>query len=295
MKYTFLLVLTVLFHQLRSQPYKPLLEEENEWHVTYCFGGCLTDKYFTDGDTLVNNLQYKILDGYHFISRTFLLREELQNKKVYLAKVEPGHSDEYLLYDFSLEEGDSIQMLNPVSPFPDEGGYFILDSIRQRPLADGNLYRHFYFSPAASNSVSNWNPEWIEGAGSLSLINSPGGNPDINGVGRLSCMFKGGELFFHDPEIEPVCNSIMRSVDEAPGYELKYYQDKIRKKLVLVSSVKLNFIKIYDTGGMEIYAGKMNSIGNNWEADISKFTSGIYFVSVIDEFNKKKFIKIILQ
>src|SRR5690606_32530778 len=179
-----------------SQDYKPLLDNLNEWQFTTCFSGCLTDTYYTDGDTIVEGKSYKILDGFHYISRTFLLREEVNNKKVFLNKVAPNQNEEFLLYDFSLNQGDTFNMLNPYSSFPREGGSFVLDSIIARPLADGNAYRHFYFSPAPGNTISTENAVWVEGAGSLSIINAPGGHPDINGSGHLSCFFKDTEIFY---------------------------------------------------------------------------------------------------
>ncbi len=64
----------------QAQNYKPLLDNFNEWHFTICDFGCLTDIYYTDGDTVVNNVSYRILDGFHYISRTFLIREDIPAK-----------------------------------------------------------------------------------------------------------------------------------------------------------------------------------------------------------------------
>lgn len=135
-----------LFVPCIAQDYKPLLDDYNEWQVTHCYYGCLTDAYYTDGDTIVDGMNYKILDGYHFISRTFLLREELVAKTVYLKFLQASGNEEYLLYDFSLNVGDSIETKNPISPFPTNGGYYKVDSIISSPLVDGNHYRHFYLS-----------------------------------------------------------------------------------------------------------------------------------------------------
>lgn len=183
-----------------SQNYEPLLNEMNEWHFTNCFGSCTTVDYFTDGDTTVNGEVYKILDGYHYVSRTFLLREDSNARKVYMGKIDPGTGtlSTYLLYNFALQEGDTTDLLNPFSPFPLHVGYFRLDSIRIRTLSNGNAYRHFYFAPTASNTQYNSHPVWVEGVGSLSLINAPGGEPDINNAGQLSCFFKNSDLFYAD-------------------------------------------------------------------------------------------------
>ena len=90
------LFFTLLFYtlSLQSQNYTPLLDQTNKWYVTTCYSGCITDSYYTDGDTLVNNQMHKILDGYHYISRTFLLREDVNEKKVYLTKISGNRKDE---------------------------------------------------------------------------------------------------------------------------------------------------------------------------------------------------------
>src|SRR5690606_34695613 len=47
---------------------------------------------------------------------------------------------------------------------------------------------------------------------SLSLINAPGGFPDINQVGIVTCFFKNGELFFSKVEdCEPMVLGILQS------------------------------------------------------------------------------------
>jgi hypothetical protein len=217
MKKTFLLVILFGLINLSSlaQSYKPMLDSWNEWHFTQCFSGCYSDKYFTDGDTLVNGKSYKILDGYHYISRSFLLRENLSDKKVHLLKIEPGKHFEYLLYDFNLQVGDSILMQNPISPFMLNAGFYNLDSIKLKPLIDGNLYKHFYFSPTLTNNISVNNSIWVEGVGSLSIVNAPSGYPDINGVGKVSCFFKNGNLFYSDLDSIVECiPDISLSIDE---------------------------------------------------------------------------------
>ena len=53
----FLIAVFAIFGQakIHSQQYEPLLNGFNEWHFTNCYFGCLTDTYFTNGDTIVNN------------------------------------------------------------------------------------------------------------------------------------------------------------------------------------------------------------------------------------------------
>ena len=275
-----------------SQDYKPLLDNVNEWHFTTCFSGCLTDVYFTDGDTIVDGKNYKILDGYHYISRTFLLREDVANKKVYLNIVSSGKSDEYLLYDFSLAEGAVFNMNNPISPFPRNGGPFLLDSIVSRPLVDGNNYRHYYFSPTPGNTSSTENAIWIEGVGSLSIINAPGGHPNINDVGHLSCYFKNAESFYVN----------LDSIDDCIPVQLDI-NDTALEKVILSKLVNTDICVLNNTENVkeatlfDLQGRKLQSIENSGNQkmtiDLASYKAGIYIISIKGFGNRRHTFKVI--
>ena len=194
-KIVFILIFNcILFENIFAQSYKQMLDHESEWQLTVCNNGCITDIYFTDGDTIYNNYSYKILNGYHYISKTFWLRENPQTEKVYLSFLQNNNRKEVLLYDFDLQKGDSVELNNPISPFVSNPGYYIVDSIANIQLNDGLFYDHFYLS--SLSLLINESAVWIEGIGSLSLINAPGGTPDVNGSGKLSCYFNDGNLVY---------------------------------------------------------------------------------------------------
>ena len=187
------LIFTFIFlstHIIAKNNY-PMLSHSSEWHVTYCNNGCITDLYFVYSDTLFNGKNYKILDGYHFISKTFWLREDILTKQVFLSFINNTERKEVLLYDFSLNTGDSIIINNPISPLPSNMGYFVVDSTSTINLSGSNLKILFL----SSNNYSE-KPIWIESIGSLSLINTPGGSPNLNSIGKLSCHFDNGNLFY---------------------------------------------------------------------------------------------------
>jgi hypothetical protein len=279
-----------------GQPYKPLLDNYNEWHFTTCYFGCLTDVYYTNGDTIVNGKNHKVLDGFHYISRTFLLYEELITKKVYLTYVEPPGTTEYLLYDFSLTVGDSIDMKNPISPFPTEAGYYRLDSIISRPLVDGNEYRHFYLSPSESNTISTTNATWIEGLGSLSIINAPSGYPDINEVGSLSCFFKNGELFYSNLDSIDGCEPIILGLNNN-----NQTLDEVGVSTLISNSYcnvynasNVRIVDVYDLNGR-----RLESLSNNGnksiDLDFSRYKSGIYIIVVYTNKFQKRTFKVLVK
>lgn len=268
----------ILFHIcVNSQSYTPLLDNRNEWNLISCYlGDCFKDVYYTDGDTIVNGQNHKILDGYHYISRTFLLRENVSEKKVYLTTT-IDDIREYLIYDFNLEEGDSINLENPITPFPPEGGYFRLDSIRINPITQGETGKFFYFSPTISNTESQgYYPIWVEGMGSLSIINAPGGNPDYDGVGKVSCFFKNENLFYFDDEMTDQCTSTMSiKSEDFSGFKFTVHNSKG----ILKGTTSIDKIEIYDLSGKK-HLSKFVSKKDFLEFDLRELSKGIYVLQI---------------
>jgi len=281
---------------LIAQNYEPLLDQVNEWQFTTCNFGCITDIYFTDGDTLVNNKTYKILDGYHYINRNLLLRENTSEKKVYLTILEPQYTEDLLLYDFSLNVGDSIEMLNPITPFPPNGGYFLLDSINSLPLANGSEYRHFYFSPTPSNTISSNNAIWVEGVGSLSIINAPGGYPDINAVGHLSCSFKNTELFYSNLDSISACEPLILGVSEIidSWKDIQLFSQPEKNHFLLTNAQEVYTISVFGLTGKQIKTVVVKN-QSNLNLDLSTLKPGMYILKVKQHNYKQKTFKVIVK
>lgn len=292
-----IILFVILFgFQSHSQEYKPLLDNFNEWHFTTCYFGCLTDVYFTDGDTLVNGMPHKVLDGFHYISRTFLLREEINERRVYLTIANTSGNSEYLLYDFSLEEGDSFEMLNPITPFPPNGGMFILDSIRFRTLMDGNDYRHFYFSPSPTNTISDNNAVWIEGLGSLSLINAPGGEPDINNVGSLSCFFKNGDPFYTNLDSIDACNPVLSIFDiTQPMDEVQFRYVEQENTYVFEGTKAVQWYGIYDITGKQLKSYVVLDSNRQLQVSLDGYASGLYIAVLRNSMNQEASFKLVVN
>lgn len=283
MKRFLFLLISIAGYGLNAQDYKPMLESVNEWHLTNCYGGCMTDVYYTDGDTIFNNQPHKILEGYHYISRSFLLREEVEQKKVFLTKFDEfNHVDEYLLYDFSVSVGDTIQMFNPITPFPADAGFFKLDSIRSINLVNDIPHRHFYFTPTQSNEITDYNVVWIEGVGSLSMITAPGGKADINGAGKLSCLFKNNDLVYENLDSISGCQSVMK-IKETDRFNKKpelFFKRKT-KSYQLKGAENIKLIQFYDLNGKLIQQQKVDTPQTELILNKILGPTGIYILRVI--------------
>lgn len=288
-----LLLFFFIYQNNFAQPYIPLLDQTNQWHFTTCNFGCLTDVYYTDGDTIVNGISHKILDGFHYISRTFLLKEDVAAKKVYLTKVDPNHISEYLLYDFSLNEGETFTMLNPISPYPQNGGSFVLDSIRMKPLLNNINYKHFYFSPTTTNTTSIANVVWVEGMGSKSLINAPGGAVDINGAGELSCFFKNNTLIYSSVNSTISCNYVLTK-ETFDFSEIQLYKTDLKNQFVITNTSNIYKIELFSLNGE-----KLNLItdkkSNSMTFSLENYSSGLYFIAVFDDLNRRKTFKVVVE
>lgn len=277
MKPFYALFFCLLFTRISAQTYTPLLNDWNEWHLTNCYFGCLTDVYYTDGDTLVNGKSYKILDGFHYINRNLLLREDVLAKKVYLTLTQPQYQEDVLLYDFSLTEGDSIVMRNPLTPFPATDGYFTLDSIREL-IMDGVQKRHFYFTSTDANTNLVKRAEWIEGVGSLSMINAPGGEPNFEGTGQLNCAFKNAELFYSNLDSIDSCDPLQLSLAVPPKEKIELVETHQKNIFTLQPASQIEEVYVFGLEG-RLYE-KITSNTRILLINLTHYTKGIYLLKV---------------
>jgi len=226
--------------------------------------------YRTSADTVINGLTYHVLDGYHYIQGNFLIREAVGQRRVFM-KVLADHVllDEFPLYDFSLQEGDSVHVYNPISPLPVDGGLFILDSIRSRPLESGD-HRFFYLHAIDPQQSLSEHTIWVEGVGSLSLINTPGAPPAPSD--HLVCMFKDGVLQYADLDSVDSCSPMsIGQMQEQTGIGLFPNPAECRVRLTLSTNEVPRWLTVMGAEGKSWYDGP-------WVAALSvqRFPSGLY-------------------
>jgi hypothetical protein len=211
--------------------------------------------------------------------------------------VNSGNVGDLLLYDFSMEVGDSIDMRNPITPFPDEAGYYTLTSIELEPLLDGNEYRHYYLSPSTSNTVSSNDAVWVEGAGSLSLITAPSGDPDVDGVGILRCAFRNAEPFYSDNDFPDPCEpnvALGIEVVETNFAQLQVISNTTENSYQLIHAEDVTQLKIYNLQGRQVKS-TTNIESSTMSLDVSNLQSGLYLIDARDANNRKKVLKFVIE
>lgn len=272
----FISLVWVYFLPIHSQNYIPILGESNRWSVTNCFGGCMTDTYYCSSDTTISNLDYKILDGYHYISGNFLIREDSSNQSVYIGIISGTKLNEYLVYDFNLSIGDSIKVYNPISPIPEDIGFVTLDSVKSEVLLDGLTHRFLYLS----NYDKSYLPVWAEGIGSLSLINSPCATPNINGLGHLSCYSKDDELVYSNLDSIQNCDfHIELSVNKNNSDKTIVYPNPVDDQLNILGVKNIEAIYIFNLNGEMVYE-KPGQNEKILTLDVSALDAGVYIVQI---------------
>lgn len=147
-------------------------------------------QYTFDGDSIVNSISYsKVYSSgiSNCLSFGFcgLLRDDTLNQKVYF--IQPDSSSEKLLYDFSLNVGDTVPDL-----FNYTGVSVIVDSIDTINYG-GIARRRFRY---ALNMGPHNDPYIIEGIGNVSGLLVPLESPTISYY--LICFSIGGQYIFPD-------------------------------------------------------------------------------------------------
>ena len=220
----------------------------------------------------------------------------LLKKKVFLKTILPSGIRDYLLYDFPLEVGDSIDIKNPASPFIEDAGYYKVDAITLLPLVDSNLYRHFYLSPAASNTISENDAIWVEGVGSLSLINAPGGDPNVNSAGRVACMFKDGVSFYADLDIIEDCEDIIL---DKPQIQTTINNTKVISSPIVNEFSVINIepfitLDVYNLTGQLLQRFNLNH-QNTLPLNLSSYKAAVYLVVLKSQDTAHQVLKVLVQ
>lgn len=143
-----------------GQGYTPLLQKENQWNTIeeVVDRGSVTSRHFNQSvyklqnDTLINGVTYHIVvestDSLQTWTTAGFLREDTEGKKVY----QWLEDKEILLYDFTLEVGDSIF-------FPDTEFKSVVDEVDSIKIG-GIMRKAIYYTDEDYRADC-----WIEGVG----------------------------------------------------------------------------------------------------------------------------------
>ncbi|MCB0697126.1 MAG: T9SS type A sorting domain-containing protein [Chitinophagaceae bacterium] len=172
MKHTITFILFLLFTQILSAQKIRFTDSGNVWHEgfsdMYTWG---VGKFEIQKDVTINGIVYK-----SFTTPGFFVRNDTTTQRVYMLK----GGVEYLLYDFSLQVGDSIHYPN--------GTHYVsrIDSVK----LDSVWHTVFYFN---TGTAGGWPYAVVEGIGCIDGIIFPLDNyHNVEGHSWLVCFHHNG-------------------------------------------------------------------------------------------------------
>ncbi len=287
MKNLFFLFLLFASITVAQAQYKPLPMQNAEW---YQDGGiallsCPTCtfvnyKYYTDGDTLINAQTYvkikkvevpNINDVSLFPAYTGAIRQDTLNKKIYVVLTDS--TTEHILYDFSLQVGDTINsVLHTLTAgclgFNTETIYLI-DTIQ----VNGYDHRVFHYQ----GSCVGTDGSYIEGIGSeFGLL-----FPNLKDIqeSHLNCLKINNQSYY--PYANVTCTLPTISVNNLDQLlDISIFPNPTSE--ILTISLPENTIEsvaiLFDAAGKEQLRLKVQGGDNN--VDVSKLDHGIYLLQI---------------
>lgn len=297
MKRFLILNLIVLFSSICSFGQKKLLQENNVWNEAYLYNGLLS---FSCGDShslrLGNIVEkndfsyYEVLDDFHFHGQpaefkiTGFIREE--NNKYYFLPT--NSTEEYLLYDFDLQEGDVVSVIEAVVDFQGfigektfeerkkdfEDGKCTHTVTKVEQIADlqGNLRKHITLDDKIV---------WIEGIGSTRGLLHSYGSASVLGSYLTSFTEKEDVVFQQD-----ICPGSQTSLVET---RLDFYvsPNPVQDILHLSLPTANNSIQIIDAQGKKVL---QTECGERADINVSHLKKGVYTIVLNNSVNQT-FIK----
>ncbi len=296
-----LINIVLLFSNLLiAQNYIPLVQENRYWDISYaemayiCPGyNDLTppQRFFFQGDTIINNLSYKKVFYYNstsiyvhpncapFIYDTIsheygrYFREDTVSQQVFMYNASSMFPHEFLLYDFSLNKGDTMQ-----NPYLQED--FIIDTVYFITTSDGLTRK--VLANNSQGSVSTFPNHdtafLVEGLGTqFGIFDFP--TPIFFEQGNGLMCFK--DSTFTDI-VGNACFSFANSTIKKSNLEIKIYPNP-NSGIFNIDSYERGTIEILNVLGDKIHEDQIK-IGDN-EMNLSSKPKGLYLLKIKNDKN----------
>ena len=273
-KLIILLLLLAGSIQTKAQEYIPLLGDTNVWYIAERleFGEIISYVRTTDGTKVINDTTYTWITGGGSVYYG-LIRENTNEKKVYMRIGYSGNSGERLLYDFSKNEGEYVDY---------GSGSYLVDSIRYIETIAGQ--RKVWYL----NGGGGIHPVWIEGIGSLAGILMPWLQPNLNWgefPELLCCEYNEEPVYKSENGIAYDCDFSLYdqtpSVVDSIWYEEGSYSNTDSVTLYVKASDNLSGISYCIT---EIKSPSGNYY--SYEGDLTHVEDDIYFSKIRYNWNE---------
>jgi len=270
-----------------NDDYHPLVQEGKTWRVleaTWQFPippspigyyTYETRSFMFKGDTIIDDKEYKKLYSSFKENPIFpndwwvfsFMREDEEKKVFHLKRNGFGEQWVELLYDFSLEIGDTVH-----NPWGDNFPAVVVEDITYEKMNNGEERKFFWLSSFHSGSDSK--EYWIEGMGSMIGLIYPLYGEIVGGFYEMLCFNESDKLLF----VNSNYNTCYKSSVGIEDYEniINIYPNPAK---AIIHFENTNNIDIISGFLINIYGQIIKQFEPNiTQINISNIPSGIYFV-----------------
>jgi hypothetical protein len=219
--------------------------------------------YKIGNDTVIGEVEYKKLlfsqgcDKYDGI-RGFI--RETEEGEVYFMENKLQMKDEFLLYDFGMQAGDSAKM-------GWENSFYRIDSIR----LNSNEIKLYYVSKFTGNKDI-----WIEGVGSeMGLLRE-----QITGGSMMfSCCLLNDEQLYHNPDFVDCYFKVNSNKKLLTSQEILIFPNPAKNQITIYnpSNIKIKKIELFDFSGRIVQLWDATECAGN-TLNIQHISPGIYLL-----------------
>lgn len=301
--YLLLVLLIVSSYTTYGQDYHRLLNETTYWDISGAAMGYICtgfsdyppSRYSFSGDTLVNGKVYAksysrklipigytpppncppfYVDTIATVAGYYFLREDTIQKKVW--RYDEVNDDEILLYDFSLEQGDTLYHEIIIEPT-------VIDTVYDIITSDGVVRKKFVVKPSIGDSY------YIEGIGGVAGLFARPFQYFESGTWLMCVKDINNNLIL---DISGYCYDFITSIPKNPlENEINIYPNPFSDKVTIDFSDKKAKVEIYNSIGLKI-SDQSLEYGNS--IDLSSYNDGIYLIKLFSQ-NKQVYQKLLVK
>ena len=286
-----------------SHEYHPLVQEGKMWSELWAENSWISGSpmiyhnystyyFMIYGDTIIGDIKYKKLYRSSTKDPVFpddwtlrsFLRENTNAKKVWIYNWS-GSTDvigEHLLYDFSLEIGDTVPDMFYFSN-DHLGDRTIVSNITYETMQNGEIRKAIWFN----NGYEGHRDCWIEGIGNHITLILPFGSRITGGFYNLLCHYENEELVYMNSRWN-TCYKTGTSlgINDVGSTQIKIYPNPANDVL----NIDIENIENYVVSLINIYGktvGQYKPTHN--QINISNLVPGMYFVKLSSQ--EKEYIQ----
>ena len=274
MKTIFLIIACLLLGLMaRSQSF---VNTQNTWNVKEgYYSSSVTHIYHYDGDSLHNDVLYKKMYAWHdstFTSKGYVgMLREVESKVWY---VPPYVDEEGLLYDFSLNVGDTIDVISMFCWEYYEYG-LVCQTIDSIQLETGEYRKRWIFE--------GWSGDmWVEGVGSLfGPVHSRVYDCVADYYVELLCLYHDDILVYSNPSYSFCYINTLSIPEVESGSPVQISPNPVRSgnSIKITASFDINKVEICNSHGILIKRLAALEIRDNL-IETRGLTSGLHIIKI---------------